>query len=471
MGFPKNFLWGGASAANQYEGAWNEDGKGPSIFDASTAGSVSQTRVYHDHIVEGQYYPNHNATDFYHHYKEDIAYLAEMGFKVFRLSIAWSRIFPHGDDEEPNEAGLRFYDNVFDECIKYGIEPLVTILHYETPLHLANEYNGWYSRKLIDFYYRFCEVIFERYKNKVKYWLTFNEINCIAIGNPYMAGACRVKDGLSVNQVTFQAAHHQFLASAKAVKLAHDKYPDFRMGMMLGGLFFYPNTCNPVDMLRFQEMNYQQFYFCDLQCRGYYNNHAKALLKKKGVSLQVEPGDDEILRNGTVDFISFSYYMTINASGEERPELKLAGSAIASPKNPYLEATDWGMSIDPQGLRYMLNELYDRYQKPLFIVENGLGAVDELTEDGKVHDNYRIDYLKRHIEVMREAVEEDGVDLMGYTSWGGIDCISAGTGEMKKRYGFVYVDRDDLGNGTMKRTRKDSFYWYKHVIETNGEEL
>lgn len=471
MSFPKGFLWGGASAANQYEGAWNLDGKGPSIFDACTAGSVDKPREYHKEVLDGVYYPNHVATDFYNHYKEDIALMGEMGFKTFRLSIAWSRIFPNGEDEVPNEKGLQFYDAVFDECKKYNIEPLVTILHYETPLNLANKYNGWYNRKLIDFYYRFCEVIFERYKDKVKYWLTFNEINCIAIGNPYMAGACREVEGVSLDQLAYQAAHHQFLAYAKVVKLAHEKYPQFKMGMMLGGLFFYPNTCHPLDIKKFQELNYQQYYFCDLQVRGYYNNHAKALLKKKNVVLDIHDGDEQLLKEGTVDFISFSYYMTINASEQENPELKLAGSGIASAKNPYLIATDWGMEINPVGLRYFLNELYDRYQKPLFIVENGLGAVDVLTQDGKVHDDYRIDYLKRHLEVMKQAIEEDGIDLMGYTSWGCIDCISAGTGEMKKRYGFVYVDRDDEGNGSLKRYKKDSFEWYKKVIESNGENL
>ena len=471
MSFPKGFLWGGASAANQYEGAWNEDGKGPSIFDAITAGSATKERRYDKEILEGVYYPNHTATDFYHHYKEDIAYMGEMGFKVFRMSIAWSRIFPTGEEEEPNELGLQFYDNVFDECARYGIEPLVTTLHYETPLALANKYNGWANRKLIDLYYHFCEVIFERYKDKVKYWLTFNEINCISIGNPYMAGAIREVEGKSLNQLIYEGAHNQLVASAKAVKLAHEKYPQFKVGMMLGGLFFYPNTCHPLDMLEFQKMNYQQFYFCDLQVRGYYNNHAKALLKNKGVVLEVSKEDEEILKEGTVDFISFSYYMTINASAVSNPELKLAGSSIASPRNPYLKATDWGMEINPDGLRYFLNELYDRYQMPLMVVENGLGAVDELGEDGIVHDGYRIDYLREHIKVMKQAIEEDGIDLMGYTSWGCIDCISAGTGEMKKRYGYVYVDRDDVGNGTLKRYPKDSLYWYKKVIASNGEDL
>ena len=470
MAFPKGFLWGGATAANQYEGGWNEGGKGPSIFDASTAGSVSKNREFYDSVQKDVYCPNHVATDFYHHYKEDIALMGEMGFKTFRMSIAWSRIFPNGNESEPNEEGLKFYDEVFDECKKYGIEPLVTLAHYETPLYLANEYNGWYSRELVDFFYHYASTVFERYKDKVKYWLTFNEINCIAIGNPYMAGACKAVDGLSVDQVAYQAAHHQFVASAKVVKLAHDKYPNFKVGMMLGGLFFYPNTCHPLDMQEFQKMNYQQYYFCDMQCRGYYTNRAKAFLKNKGVELVIQDGDEAILREGTVDFLSFSYYMTINASHIYNPELKLAGSGIASPKNPYLTATDWGMEINPVGLRYYLNDLYDRYQLPVMVVENGLGTLDELV-DGKVHDDYRIEYLREHIKQMDLAINEDGVDLMGYTSWGCIDLISAGTGEMRKRYGYVYVDRDDNGNGTLNRYRKDSFYWYKKVIESNGVDL
>lgn len=470
MVFPKGFLWGGASAANQYEGAWNEGGKGPSIFDASTAGSAKKAREYHSEIKEGVYYPNHVATDFYHHYKEDIALMAEMGFKCYRMSIAWTRIFPTGEEQTPNEEGLKFYDAVFDECLKYGIEPVVTILHYETPLHLANKYNGWYSRKLVDLFEKYVSVIFERYQYKVKLWMTFNEINCIAIGNPYMAGACRPIEGISIEQVTYQAAHHQFIASAKAVKLAHDKYPHFKVGMMLGGLFFYPNTCHPLDMQEFQKMNYQQYYFCDIMCRGYYSSKAKAYLKHKGVELVFEEGDEKILKEGKVDYLAFSYYMTINATHIYNPELALAGTGISSPKNPYLMATEWGMEINPVGLRYFLNDLYDRYQIPLFIVENGLGAAD-IFEDGKIHDPYRIDYLREHIKQMELAINEDGVELMGYTPWGCIDLISAGTGEMKKRYGFVYVDRDDLGNGSLNRYKKDSFAWYQKVISTNGEDL
>ena len=470
MSFPKGFLWGGATAANQYEGGWNEDGKGPSILDASTAGSVTKNREYFKAVQDDIYCPNHVATDFYHHYKEDIALMAEMGFKIYRMSIAWTRIFPNGDEDKPNEKGLQFYDDVFDELLKHGIEPVVTLIHYDTPLHLANLYNGWYSRELVDFFHHYTTVVFARYHEKVKYWLTFNEINCIAIGDPYIAGACRAVEGISLDQITYQAAHHQFLASAKAVKLAHEQYPNLKVGMMLGGLFFYPDTCHPLDMQEYQKSNYQQYYFSDLMCRGYYSNRAKAFLKNKGVELVMEEGDEEILMSGKVDYLAFSYYMTINATHIYNPELKLAGSGIASPKNPYLQANDWGMEINPVGMRYYLNELYDRYQIPLMIVENGLGHVDELV-DGKVHDKYRIDYLREHIQQMDLAINEDGVDLMGYTSWGCIDLISAGTGEMKKRYGYVYVDRDDAGNGTLERYKKDSFYWYKKVIASNGQNL
>jgi 6-phospho-beta-glucosidase len=470
-GFPDNFLWGGATAANQYEGGWNEGGKGPTIFDAASAGTVDKKRIYLDHVDESMYCPNHVATDFYHRYKEDIALMGEMGYKVFRMSIAWSRIFPNGDDAEPNEEGLKFYDDVFDELHKQGIEPLVTLLHYETPLNLANKYNGWYDRRLVDFFAKYAETVFTRYKDKVKYWLTFNEINCIALGHPYMAGACRAIDGLDIDQVVYQAAHHQFLASAKAVMLAHSINPNMKVGMMLGGAFFYPHTCHPLDMLTYQDANYVQYYFSDVQVRGYYSSKAKAFLKKKGVVLEIEAGDEEILKQGKVDFLSFSYYMTLNAAHGQEIGLNSVGSAFDTPKNPYLEETAWKMPIDPIGLRYFLNDLYDRYQVPLMVVENGLGHVDTLEKDGTVHDDYRINYLREHIKAMDQAINEDGIPLIGYTSWGCIDLISAGTGEMKKRYGYVYVDRDDEGNGTLNRYKKDSFYWYKKVIASNGRDL
>lgn len=472
MGFPEGFLWGGATSANQYEGGYGEGGKGANILDCATAGSVNTKRIFMSETQEGVYYPNRTATDFYHRYKEDIALMAEMGFKAYRMSIAWSRIFPNGDEETPNEEGLKFYDNVFDELHKYGIEPIVTLLHYDTPLHLANKYNGWYDRKLVGLFENYVKTVFERYKDKVKYWLTINEINCISYSLEcgYMAGAFRPVEGIDNNQMIYQASHHQFLASATAVKLAHEKYPQFKVGMMLAGAFFYPHTCHPKDMLCFQDANYIQYYYSDMMCRGYYSKRAQAFLKKKNVSLYIEDGDDELLRAGKVDFISFSYYMTVNASHEKKIGMNSVGSMFDTAKNPYLTETDWGMAIDPQGLRYFLNELYDRYQLPLIIVENGLGHAD-VFENGKIHDDYRIEYLREHIKVMEAAINEDGVELFGYTPWGCIDLLSAGTGEMKKRYGFVYVDRDDFGNGTLNRYRKDSFYWYKKVIASDGEDL
>ena len=471
MPFPKDFLWGGASAANQYEGAWDEGGRGPAITDAFTAGSATQAREFHDSVREGVYYPNHTATDFYHHYAEDIALMGEMGLKCFRMSISWSRIFPTGEETEPNEEGLAFYDAVFDECARWGIEPLVTLSHFDCPLALANKYNGWWSRELVRLFSRYVETVFARYQDKVRLWLTFNEINSVAIGNPYITGGAHVPEGLTADQVAYQCAHHQFLASAAAVKLAHEQYPHFKVGMMLAGLFFIPDSCKPADIKKAQEQNYQQLYFCDVMCRGRYTRHARALLAQRDVRLLTEPGDDELLEAGKVDFLSFSYYATINSAADNKAELALAGTGMAAPRNPYLEHTDWGVEINPLGLRYFLNEFSDRYQLPLMVVENGLGYDDHPGEDGIVHDDYRIDYLRRHIEAMRDAIEQDGVDLMGYTAWSAVDCISAGTGEMKKRYGFVYVDRDDAGNGTLARSKKDSFAWYKSVIASNGEAL
>ncbi len=464
-----DFLWGGAVAANQLEGAWNVDGKGISTADCMSAGAVDKAREYTDGVIEGIYYPNHEGIDFYHRYKEDIALFAEMGFKCFRTSIAWTRIFPQGDETEPNEKGLQFYDDLFDECLKYGIEPVVTISHYETPYGLVKKYGSWRNRKLIDFYTRYCEVIFNRYKHKVKYWMTFNEINCIAL-HPAIPTGIRIADDENFDQVVFQAAHHEFVASAKAVKLGHEINPDFKIGMMMIYPQTYADTCNPDDTLKQMEMMDLHYYFSDVQVRGYYTNKAKKLLQAKGVTLQVEPEDEAILKAGTVDYIGFSYYMS-NVASSDLNKQTVGGNMLTGIRNPYLEITDWGWQIDPKGLRISLNNLYDRYQLPLFIVENGLGAVDKVEADGSIHDGYRIDYLRAHIEQLIDAVDKDGVELMGYTPWGCIDLVSAGTGEMKKRYGFIYVDRDNEGNGTLKRSKKDSFEWYKQVIASNGEKL
>ena len=475
--FREDFLWGGAVAANQFEGAWNVDGKGPSVSDMCTNGSHTTPKRITTTIEPDTLYPSHEAIDFYHHYEEDIALFAEMGFKVFRTSINWTRIFPTGMETEPNEAGLAFYDKVFDCCKKYGIEPLVTISHYELPYALVEKYNGWEGRELIEYFMNYCKAIFARYQGKVKYWLTFNEINAgtMPLGAVLSTGTVKGYSG-PVNQVPdkpqerFQALHHQFVASALAVKYAHDNYPEYKLGNMICFVTSYPATCNPADIIANQEhMREVNWYCSDVQVRGEYPSYAKSIWDRLGITIKMEPGDEEILRQGTVDFYTFSYYMSNTISGDPIAN-KGEGNLIMGGKNPYLESSDWGWQIDPQGLRFVLNEIYDRYRIPLMVVENGLGARDEIEEDGSINDDYRIDYLRKHIAEMREAVK-DGVDLMGYTPWGCIDLVSASTGEMAKRYGFIYVEKYDDGTGTLARRKKKSFDWYKQVIATNGENL
>ncbi|MDO4926805.1 MAG: glycoside hydrolase family 1 protein [Turicibacter sp.] len=467
MKFPKNFLWGGAVAANQCEGAYNIDGKGLSIQDIMPKGIVGPT-------TEEPTEDNLKLVgiDFYHRYAEDIKLFAEMGFKVFRLSIAWSRIFPNGDELEPNEAGLAFYDKVFDECLKYGIEPLVTLSHYETPLHLARQYDGWRSRELITFFERYCRTVFTRYKDKVKYWLTFNEINCILHYPLMAAGVMTPKDELTTQDL-YQTAHHELVASALAVKIGHEINPEFKIGCMVIGLPNYPMTPNPDDIIKMMEEDRANMFFTDVHVRGKYPSYTKKLLEKLNIQLDITPEDEEILKH-TVDFLSFSYYMTKCVAKDESKYDQISGNMSLGIPNPYLQASDWGWQIDPQGLRYMLNYFYDRYQIPLFIVENGLGAVDELVigEDGQptVNDDYRINYLNDHLVEVAKAIE-DGVELMGYTTWGCIDLVSASTAELKKRYGFIYVDRQQDGSGTLNRYKKKSFNWYKEVIITNGASL
>lgn len=469
--FRKDFLWGGATAANQLEGAWNEDGKGPSINDMYTGGSHTVARRITPVLEEGTFYPNHEGIDFYHHYKEDIALFAEMGFKVFRLSIAWSRIYPNGDDLQPNEAGLKFYDNVFAELKKYNIEPLVTISHYELPFALTKKYGGWGNRKLIEMYCRYAETLFRRYKDTVKYWLTFNEINAGTVPfGAYLSLGMILSEEENTEQIRFQALHHQFVASAKAVKLGHQINPDFKIGCMICYMDMQPLTCAPEDVVLAQKKDNIQNMICgDVQVRGYYPSFCERFFEEHNIKIKKEPEDDQILREGCVDYYTFSYYMSNCVSTDPEKE-KTSGNIMGGLKNPYLKASDWGWQIDPVGLRWTLNHIYDRYQIPLMVVENGLGAVDTVEPDGSINDDYRIDYLKQHIEQMKEAVK-DGVDLMGYTTWGPIDLVSASTGEMRKRYGFIYVDKHDDGSGNLARSRKKSFYWYKKVISSNGEEL
>lgn len=466
MTFPANFLWEGAVAANQCEGAYDEDGKGWSTQDLAPKGVVGAIT---DHPTEDNL--KLKGIDFYHRYREDIAMLAEMGFSVFRFSIAWSRIFPNGDEETPNEAGLAFYDQLIDECRRHGMEPLVTLSHYETPYHLAKTYDGWCSRKMIDFFKRYVNTVMKRYKGKVHYWLTFNEINSI-LHNPYLSGGILTpKEQLSKSDL-YQAIHHELVASALVTKMAHEIDPDNKVGCMVIGIPSYPLTPNPDDVIANMEQDRHNLYFTDVQARGAYPKYLNRYFKENGIQIQMEEGDEEILKN-SVDFISFSYYMSTCGCADPNAHPQAAGNIIPGVANPYLRSSQWGWQIDPKGLRYLLNQFYDRYQKPLFIVENGLGARDELIEkDGvlTVEDDYRIEYMREHLLQVEEAIE-DGVEVLGYTSWGCIDLVSASTAQMSKRYGFIYVDRNDDGSGSMTRYRKKSFYWYRDVIASNGVSL
>ena len=465
----KDFLWGGAIAANQAEGAYLEGGKGLSIMDIASAGSKEKKRGFTKGIQDGIYYPNHEGIDFYHRYKEDLDLCKEMGFKCFRTSIAWTRIFPKGDEGTPNEEGLKYYDSLFDAMIERGMEPVVTISHYEMPLYLVENYGGWANRKLVDFYLRFCEVIFKRYKGKVKYWMTFNEINSVIL-MPEIAGVMdRSREDFV--QRSYQAAHHQFLASAKAVQLGHDVDKNNKVGCMVLTLVNYPLTSRPEDIeLAEKTMRSKTFVFSDIQVRGHYPNYVLKHIERLGIKVDIQKGDLEELKRGCVDFIGFSYYSTSVASIETDKQ-KVGGNLTSGLKNPYLEASQWGWQIDSKGLRYIMNRFYERYEIPLFIVENGLGYNDKIESDGSIQDDYRIEYLKNHIEEMKKAILEDGVECIGYTPWGCIDLVSAGTGQMSKRYGFIYVDRDDQGNGTLERRKKKSFDWYKNVIASDGESL
>ena len=476
MALPKNFLWGGAVAAHQLEGGYDADGRGLSVSDVMTGGSNKVARRITDGIVEGENYPNHKGIDFFHTYKDDIKLFAELGFKCFRTSISWSRIFPNGDELEPNEAGLKFYDDMFDELLKYKIEPVITLSHFEMPYHLAKNYGGWTNRKLIEFFVRYAEVVMNRYKDKVKYWMTFNEIN------NQMAMATDIfgwtNSGIRYSQLEnpkkemYQAAHHELLASALVVKKGHEINPNFKIGCMCSFVPYYPFSCNPDDIMCATESMHERFFFMDAHARGHYGAYAWKEWERDGITPKMEDGDDKILAEGKVDYIGFSYYMsnTVKADVNDLKASTTGGNAHTT-KNPYVKVSDWGWAIDPVGLRYALNVMYERYELPLFIVENGLGAFDKLNDDKTCDDSYRIEYLKAHIAEMKKAVEHDGVDLIGYTPWGCIDVVSFTTGELAKRYGFIYVDLNDDGTGSGNRYKKKSFDWYKKVIASNGEEL
>ncbi len=489
MAFPKEFLWGGAVAANQFEGGWDKDGKGVSSADCCTRGSRTQMRNVTFETKEGKIeaqpmfmlnapegaefrcfegydYPSHNGIDFYDHYKEDIALFAEMGFKTFRLSINWTRLFPNGDETEPNEKGIAFYDAVFDELTKYHIEPLVTLSHYETPVGLTNKWGSWADRRTIDCFVRYASACLDRYSDRVHYWLTFNEINCISFGG-WMAAGVPSRDPAKIAAAT----RNQLLASALTVQYAHAHHPSAKIGNMIGYSQAYPYTCNPNDALKQLQMQQSIDFFSDVQAKGYYPSYILAQYKNKGVGFELSEEDKKILKNGTVDFITFSYYMSACISADPEVLAKSKGNMFTGVPNPYLKTSDWGWQIDPTGLRTALNYFYSRYQLPLMVVENGLGAQDTVEKDGSIHDSYRIAYLRDHIKAMDAAINEDGVDLIGYTPWGCIDLVSASTGEMAKRYGFIYVNLQDDGTGDGSRSRKDSFAWYKKVIASQGTDL
>lgn len=473
---PNNFLWGGAVAAHQLEGAWDVEGRGPSVSDVLTAGAHGVPRRITDGVIDGERYPNHTGIDFYHTYKEDIRLFAELGFKCFRTSISWSRIFPNGDETEPNEAGLKFYDDLFDELLKYGIEPVVTLSHFEMPYYLAKEYGGWTNRKLVDFFVHYAVTVMQRYKDKVTYWMTFNEINNQTNTTTDIFGwtnsGIKFSEYDDPKKALYQAAHHELVASALAVKRGHEINPNFQIGCMCAFVPFYPYSCNPDDMMIALESMHERYYFTDVHCRGHYGAYAKKLWEREGNAPDMLPEDERILAEGTVDYLGFSYYMSNAVKADvHNDEAAGDGSNIHSIRNPHVDISDWGWQIDPVGLRYSLATLYERYEKPLFIVENGFGAFDELKADHTCDDSYRIDYLRAHIEEMKKAVELYGVELMGYTAWGCIDVISFNTGEMRKRYGFIYVDKNDDGTGSGERYKKKSFAWYQKVIASNGEDL
>ncbi|ARU91910.1 6-phospho-beta-glucosidase [Spiroplasma clarkii] len=480
--FTKEFLLGGAVAAHQFEGGWDQDGKGLSIADlrrynpnlnrkdinterAMTKAKLAEALNPPKDLV----FPKRHGIDFYNNWKQDINMFGEMKMKIFRTSISWPRIFPNGDETKPNEAGLEFYDKVFKECKEQGIEPLVTLSHYETPYHLVEKYGGWKSKELINFFTNFAEVVFKRYKNLVKYWMPFNEINA-AIYSVW-AGAGLKDDEENIETKSYQAMHNLFVANALANKIGKSINQDFKIGCMIAGMMTYPFDCKPENVLLnlHQEQRRKYFYF-DVAVGGYYPNYIKKYWERKNIKLDITTEELEIIKNNTSDFSGFSYYMSGVYSVDEQELVE--GNLIKFGKNPYLDSNQWGWQIDPVGLRVMMNQIYDRYQKPVFIAENGLGFVEEMKNSSEIiQDDYRIEYLKKHLQQLLLAINEDGVECLGYTLWTPIDVISHGTSEMTKRYGLIYVDQDDFGNGTRKRYKKKSFAWFKNVIETLGETL
>lgn len=467
-----NILWGVATAANQVEGAYDKDGRGISNVDLLPFGdyrlSIAQGERKYTDVPSNLYYPSHEAIDFYNRYKKDVALLAEAGIQAYRFSISWSRIYPTGLEQQPNEAGLKFYENLIDELLKYKIEPVVTISHFDVPKGLMDEFGSWKSRRMIQMYVKYATTLFNRFKGKVKYWITFNEINMI-LHKPFTGAGITIYDNENREEVIYTAAHHEMVASALVTRKLRQIDPKAQIGCMLAAGDYYPYSPNPEDVRETQKANQENFFFLDIQARGEYPSWTLNKFQSLGININITAEDRKILKENTVDFVSFSYYSSRTSKADTRGVDTNTGNAAGGVVNPYLERSDWGWMIDPLGLRIVMNTIWDRYQKPLFLVENGLGAYDVVEKDGSIRDDYRIEYLKRHLEEIKVTVEEDGIPLIGYTMWSGIDLISSSTGQMEKRYGLIYVDKDDEGKGTLRRIKKDSFYWFKDFINETTE--
>lgn len=472
MNQEKQFFWGGATSAAQSEGNYLADGRQPSNFDFLPLDDRRLKAVYKNQsasILESrgdEIYPGRNGNDFYHHYQEDIALLKELGANSFRFSISWSRIFPTGEEEEPNEAGLLFYENILTELERLQMEPIVTLSHFEIPLHLVKKYNGWENRKVVELFLHYAETVMQRFKGRIKYWIPFNEMNMV-LHIPFIGGGILFEKGKDNLSIQYQAGHHQLLANALTIEAGKRLDPDNQFGAMLAAGKTYAYTCDPKDVFAALQQEKENLLFSDVQVFGEYPRFFSHFIKDKQLNLTIYPADRKTLQENTVDFVSFSYYSSACTAAEENGIDRVATNGYTTLRNPYLPKAKSVWQDDPLGLRITLNQLQDRYHKPLFIVENGIGTQDDFV-DGEVHDDYRIHYLKEHVKNMKLAMEEDGIDLMGYLMWGIIDLPSVSEGKISKRYGVIYVDQDDENNGSHQRYKKDSFAFYQKVIASNG---
>lgn len=474
MVLSSDFMWGGAISANQTEGSFNSDDRGLTNFDMlpQNPSRLKDVITDQENFLKNtfDYYSGRKGNNFYQQYKEDISLLAELGVNSFRISLAWSRIFPNGDEKTPNERGLAFYESVIDELIANKIEPIITISHFDIPLGIIENYGGWYNRKVIDLYLNFSQVVMERFKEKVRYWIPFNEMN-MTMHIPFIGAGITFTSTENTLEKKYQSAHHQLVANAKTIEVGRKITPDFKFGCMMAAGKTYPYTCKPEDVFATFEQEKANYLFSDVQVKGQYPQLMLKFFEKNNINITMLPEDTHLFKNNTVDFLSFSYYSSAcnAAHNKDIDTVKMNGPDTL--KNPYLSDTNSVWQIDPLGLRITLNTLYDRYEIPLFIVENGLGTYADELINGRIHDDYRIDYMKQHLSNMKKAIEEDGIELLGYLAWGIIDLVSVSEGKMSKRYGVIYVDSDDNGIGTYHRYRKDSFYWYQTVIKTNGESI